>query len=221
MLDRSQVRVFYDRLGGLQDAQAFYEDAAVRELIVHGGFEDAECVYEFGCGTGRLARRLLEQHLSAHSTYVGVDLSTTMVRLARRRLALFGPRAEVRLTGGAPVVEAGDASVDRVVSTYVLDLLPNSEIGALVQDAGRALRCGGRICLVSLTNGIAPLSRGVIGAWRLLHRLAPQTVGGCRPIEIMDYLPDSAWLVLHRRVVAPWGIPSEVVVAEARAAGVA
>ncbi len=220
MLDRSRVRSFYDRFGALQDAQAFYEDAALETLIAHAGFEDAKRVFELGCGTGRLARRLLEERLPASSTYVGVDLSATMVGIARRRLAPFAPRVEVLLTGGEPVVEGRAGSMDRVVSTYVLDLLPEAEIVAFIGDAARAVVAGGRICLVSLTNGIASLSRWLTAGWKSLHHIAPQLVGGCRPIELLDYLPTSAWQLMHRGVVVDWGVPSEVVVAErAREAG--
>ena len=88
MLDRGQVRAFYDRFGARQDAQAFYEDAALTELVLHADFEAAGRVYELGCGTGRFARRLLERHLPDGATYLGVDLSATMVELARGRLAL-------------------------------------------------------------------------------------------------------------------------------------
>ena len=215
MLDRGQVRAFYDRFGARQDAQAFYEDAALTELVLHADFEAAGRVYELGCGTGRFARRLLERHLPDGATYLGVDLSATMVELARGRLAPFGARAEVRLSDGAPAVDAPTASVDRVVSLYVLDLLPESEIRSFVRDAARALAPGGRICLVSLTHGEGPLSRAVVGGWRLLFRLSPRLVGGCRPIRLLDFLAGGSWQVLCHRVVVAWGVPSEVVVAEA------
>ena len=38
---------------------------------------------EFGCGTGRLAERLLRDHLPDAATYVAVDSSSTMVSLAQ------------------------------------------------------------------------------------------------------------------------------------------
>ncbi len=214
MLDRSRVRSFYDRFGALQDAQGFYEDPALETLIAHAGFEDATRVFELGCGTGRLAHRLLEDFLPARGTYLGVDLSATMIRIARRRIAPFASRAEVHLTGGEPVVEGAAGSFDRVVSAYVLDLLPEAEIVAFTKDAARALAAGGRMCLVSLTNGSSWPSQWVTGGWKALHGVAPQLVGGCRPIELLDYLPTSAWRLLHRSVVVAWGVPSEVVIAE-------
>ncbi len=216
VLDRAGVRAFYDRFGARQDTQAFYEDAAADDLIAHADFETAGRTYELGCGTGRFAQRLLERHLPADSAYLGTDLSTTMVQLARRRLARFAPRADVRLTNGAPSVEARDHALDRVVSLYVLDLLPESEIRAWVSDAARALVPGGLLCLVSLTHGASLLSGIVVGAWRLLFRIAPRLVGGCRPIELLDFVPRDVWEPVHRRVVVSWGVASEVVVAKRR-----
>jgi len=57
-LTRSQARTFYDRFGAKQDAQSFYEDAAIGDLIAHATFEQAEGIFELGCGTGCLASRL-------------------------------------------------------------------------------------------------------------------------------------------------------------------
>jgi ubiquinone/menaquinone biosynthesis C-methylase UbiE len=43
-----------------------------------------------------------------------------------------------------------DSSVDRVISTYVLDLLADTDIRAFLREAHRAQTVGGNLCLVSL-----------------------------------------------------------------------
>jgi ubiquinone/menaquinone biosynthesis C-methylase UbiE len=95
-----KARDFYDWMGAKQDSQASYEDRATGELIAHARFEAAESAFEFGCGTGRFAKGLLEQHLPPTASYAGVDISSEMVQLARTRLDPFGKRASVVLTGG-------------------------------------------------------------------------------------------------------------------------
>ena len=90
MLTRPEARAFYDRFGVKQDAQAFYEDPAIDELLRHADFESAEIVCEFGCGTGRLANRLLAENLPETARYLGWDLSPTMVGLSRQRFAASG-----------------------------------------------------------------------------------------------------------------------------------
>jgi len=80
-LSYQEARQAYDRIGSLQDSQAFYEDRSTALLIRHGEFTTAESVFEFGCGTGRFALRLLEDYLSPTARYRGVDVSPKMVRL--------------------------------------------------------------------------------------------------------------------------------------------
>ena len=213
-LTASQAKAFYDRFGAKQDSQAFYEDAALAELIKHSAFETAHHVFEFGCGTGRFAERLLKTVLPASATYDGVDVSTTMVALACERLAPFGSRAQVRQTDGLDALSGIAAPVDRVVSTYVLDLLPGEEIAAFFGSAARALNAGGKLCLATLTFGEGPLSRAVSAGWKILFNVSPTLVGGCRPIRVRQYLPREVWQVSHHAVISSFGIASEVIVAE-------
>lgn len=214
-LTHEEARRVYDRIGAWQDTQGFYEDRAVDIAVAHGRFDAAERVFELGCGTGRLAARLLAEHLPPHAQYVGVDISPEMARLARERLARFGARARVRLTEGGLPLAVDDGWADRFVSTYVLDLLSEGEMAAMVAEARRVLRPGGLLCLVSLTTGAGPFSRVLAGVWGALHALSPRLVGGCRPVDLEDHVrQEDGWKVRHRERVAPFGVPSEVLVAE-------
>ncbi|MGE5245791.1 MAG: class I SAM-dependent methyltransferase [Betaproteobacteria bacterium] len=215
-LTRGEAKTFYDRFGARQDSQSFYEDRALDDLVAHAAFERAQHVFELGCGTGRFAAGLLASHLPGEAEYDGVDISTTMVALARERLAPFGPRARVHLMEGSDPFAGIQTPVDRIISSYVLDLLEESEIAAFIAGCARALRPGGLLCLVSLTFGFRPTSRVVTSAWRAVFRISPRLVGGCRPIELRRYLAAGAWRVTHHTVVSSFGVPSEVVVAEPR-----
>ncbi len=147
ILSKEAARAFYDRLGARQDSQAFYEDTATADLIAQAAFDEAEAEFEFGCCTGRFAERLLESHLPARCSYRALDFSPTMVGLAGARLGRWGGRAEVVLTDGSVALEAADDGYDRFVSNYVLDLLGDADIGALLDEAHRILRPGGLLCL--------------------------------------------------------------------------
>jgi trans-aconitate methyltransferase len=122
-LSPEQAKRFYDRLGARQDWQGFYENAALQELIAHAGFDSARSVFEFGCGTGAFAARLLQQHLPADARYTGLDVSSTMVSLARKRLQPWPERAHVHQSDGSFRIHQADRSFDRFVSNYVFDLL--------------------------------------------------------------------------------------------------
>ena len=62
MLTHQQAKAFYDRLGSKQDLQAFYEVPVTNNLIAHAALEQAQSVFEFGCGTGAFAERVLAHH---------------------------------------------------------------------------------------------------------------------------------------------------------------
>lgn len=212
VLSHAEAKAFYDRFGAKQDLQRVYEDPAIDALLAHAGFASARSVVEFGCGTGRLAERLLGRALPADARYLGVDVSATMIGLARDRLARFGERARVVQTDGAPALPAAAGACDRFVSTYVLDLLADDDIAAVLAEARRLLAPGGRLCLVSLTFGRTVASRLLCSAWSGLHALRPQLVGGCRPIRLPDHL-GGAWRLEHHEVICTLGICSELVIA--------
>lgn len=213
MLSHTQARLVYDRIGSRQDSQAFYEDRATALLLHHGAFESAQAVFEFGCGTGRFALRLIKEYLPPAARYHGVDLSPKMVELAQQRLAEYSPRATVSLTdGGPPSSEPGHA-YDRFLSTYVFDLLSEEDIRSTMQEARRMLRDDGLLCLAGLSTGVGPVSRAVAGALRWVQAHRPAVVGGCRPIDLLPFLRGPEWDVqFHRKVVA-FTITSEALVA--------
>jgi ubiquinone/menaquinone biosynthesis C-methylase UbiE len=211
-----QAKRFYDRFGSAQDWQGFYENPAINELITHSAFDSAHSVFEFGCGTGALAARLLQHHLPADARYTGLDISDTMVSLAQERLKPWSKRARVHQSDGSPRIPEPDRSFDRFVSTYVFDLLPPDFIDQLLSEARRLLVPEGRLCLVSMTFGVSSLSRAVCWGWRRLWRLRPGIVGGCHPIELSGFLQSEWWKPCHQTKMTNWGISSEVVVTSVR-----
>lgn len=214
MLSPDRVKQYYDRFGSRQDSQGFYEDPALDDLLAHANVGDAGCVVEFGCGTGRLAQRMLEQAPTAD--YVGYDISTTMVTLARARLESAGSRVQVRqLEPGTVQLPLPSAAADRLVSTYVLDLLPESASRQFLAEARRVLQPGGLLCLVGITPGESVVSRVVMGLWQAVWRINPGIVGGCRPLQLRRLVESAPWSVVHARTVVSWGIASEVVIATA------
>lgn len=215
VLSPSAARHYYDRFGKKQDSQGFYEDPAIDELIAHAGFGDAQSVYEFGCGTGRFAARLLERELPASACYRGCDISPVMIGLAQQRLAPYDGRAKVALSDGPVQFTLADQSVDRVVANYVLDLLSENDIRRFFAEAHRVLTPHGRLCLASLTTGVSLPSRTVSSLWTAVFNLNPAIVGGCRPIDPEGFADPRRWRRLHRGVVTPFGVPSEVLVLEA------
>ena len=216
VLTAEQVRRVYDRIGRAQDWQRVYEDAATADLVAHAGFDTADAVVELGCGTGRFAAELLARHLRAEATYAAVELSPRMVALASDRLWRWRDRATVSLVDGHATIPARDGAADRFVADYVFDLLGPEETRSKLAEARRVLAPGGLLCVAGLTNGEHGVARNVSRAWRGIWARWPALVGGCRPVRLVDALDPAAWEINHHRVVAAWGIASEVVIATRR-----
>lgn len=213
-LDSEAARRVYDRIGRFQDTQRFYEDAATRRLVELADLDTGSGVFELGCGTGRLAVKLLTSVLPSDARYLGVDVSPVMVRLASQRLTPWDGRATVQLLEPPAVVLPGDdGTFDRFIASYVFDLLSPQDASALIAEAARLLGPGGRLGLVSLTPGSTAFSRVISSVWNATALRWPSLVGGCRPIELTDLLAGREWAMQHREVVVRFGVPSEVVLA--------
>jgi SAM-dependent methyltransferase len=210
-LTLNQARRVYDRIGRAQDWQAFYEDATISRLVAHATLGGDQNIFEFGCGTGRLAANLLGT-LPASVSYLGVDISPVMTNLATSRLAPWAERAKVVLVDGSLPLPADDGFADRVLSAFVFDLLDEAYARSVLDDLRRILTPDGRLCLASLTGGERLLERGLSRAWTGLWRVAPQLVGGCRPISV-NALLEPGWRVEHRSRVHRLGLVMEVVIA--------
>jgi SAM-dependent methyltransferase len=210
-LKPNQARRVYDRIGRVQDWQAFYEDTAINRLVAQAHLAADQTIFEFGCGTGRFAANLLE-NLPGSVHYLGVDISPVMIDMATRRLAPWAERAKVVLVDGSLPLPAGDGFADRVLSTFVFDLLDEAYARAVLDDLRRILAPDGRLCLAGLTFGERPVERGLCRAWTGLWRIAPALVGGCRPISVSALL-DHGWTVEHHSHVHRLGLVMEVVIA--------
>lgn len=213
LLNPEQAKAYYDHFGSKQDHQGWYEQPALDDLAAHARLGEAKGVFELGCGTGRFAAELLERHLPRGCRYLGVDVSDTMIGLARQRLAAV-PNTEVRkITADGPL-EAPDAAFDRFITSYVFDLLPEARTRQLLAEAHRLLQPGGLLCAAGITPGPGPFSAFVSGLWNTVHRINPALVGGCRPLVLAGLVESPHWHIVHRNVVVAWGIASEVLVAE-------
>lgn len=217
VLTHEQARLVYDRAGAkVKDSDSVYGGPAISALLAAADLRGScSSVFEFGCGSGRLAQRLFEKgEISAGTRYVGVDASPVMVELARERLK-GTPSASFRLVPGCPAAAAAPeapGAFSAVLSTYVLDIMSCDDVAAFLASAWRILEPGGRLCVVNLGEGCTPATRAGSAIWEAVHALAPTVVGGCRSQRLLDYL-GPGWEVAHREVVPGGFVASEVLMA--------
>lgn len=212
VLSPSAAQAYYDWFGKKQDSQDFYEGPALDELIAHASFQDANSVFEFGCGTGKFAARILKNNLPPSTSYLGCDISPIMISLAKHNIEAYIGRAQVTLSDGFIQFPLPNHSVDRVVANYVLDLLSDADIRQFFSEAHRTLVPGGIVCLTGLTRGVSLPSRIVSSVWTAVFRLKPAIVGGCRPIYFDSYVDKQQWQVVRQKVLTPFGVPSKVLI---------
>ena len=101
-------------------------------------------ILEIGCGTGRnlvaLARRFPDAHLT------GVDLSGSMLAIAQRKTATFGPRVNLLQRAYGPALEIL-GGYDLILCSYALSMF-NPGFEQAIAAARRDLAPGGHFALV-------------------------------------------------------------------------
>ena len=213
-LSPEEARHHYQANAEKQDAQAWYEDEAFRVLIACSDFGLANDVFEAGCGTGRLAEILLHEHLPSNARYTGVDIAPAMLARAGKRLAPFAPQVTLKPGDVTLGLTAGTATYDRVIATYLFDLLSPAHSRNLIREFHRILRPDGLLCLTSLAPETSDGDTTIVTQiWRLVQRRWPWAVGGCRPVELRPLLDAKLWQIVTHETVSPRGLTSEILVA--------
>ncbi len=105
---------------------------------------DAQTVLDLGCGAGAAIPHLAARGLFSMESYLGIDLSSAMIVLARRR---FQDDKHSFLRGEAEALPAADESIDIVLSNSVLHWLNQPKLGSTpakaFKEIARCLRRGG------------------------------------------------------------------------------
>ncbi|OGU00949.1 MAG: hypothetical protein A2W29_08285 [Gemmatimonadetes bacterium RBG_16_66_8] len=147
-------------------------NARAVERVVGGAPANA---LEIGVGPGTALQELVR----AQRQVVGIDVSAAMLRHASSRLAqASGPARLVR--ADALRLPFAKNTFDAVLSTFVLDLLPDDELRPMLGELSRVLVPGGRAVL-----GLLELPNPLIArAWMTVHRLVPDVLGRVRPVDL-------------------------------------
>jgi ubiquinone/menaquinone biosynthesis C-methylase UbiE len=138
-------------------------DAARRALLEHACIRPGHRVLDIGCGTGSLVVWLKRLHPDVD--VVGLDPDPKALARGRRKAA----RAAVSIQfaqGFADALPYTDASVDRVVSSFMFHHLPRDEQAGMLREVRRVLRPGGVLTLLDF-GGPEAGADGVLA--RLIH----------------------------------------------------
>jgi ubiquinone/menaquinone biosynthesis C-methylase UbiE len=167
---------------------------------------DGEAVLEVAVGTGAQFVDLARRNRSGRT--VGIELSEGMLEQARERLADagFDGRAEL-LRASALEMPFEDQSFDLLVNSYMLDLLPKSDIPAALAEFRRLLRPGGRLVLSNMTIGESRRHR----VWDALYARGLNLTANCRGVLAAPVLDELGFTQVRREYMSQFGFPTEVV----------
>jgi len=110
-------------------------------------------ILEVGCGTGKNLVNLCRLFPQAKVT--GVDLSETMLDIARRKAAVFGPRVRLLHSAYGAAFKC-DAAYDLILFSYALSMF-NPGFEEAIAAAHRDLSPGGQIAVVDFHDTRFPL----------------------------------------------------------------
>jgi len=200
------ARRFYDWLGAGHDRAEFYESRAKQYGLTWLELAPGQHVLNVGIGTGK-DQEFIQAAIAANGIAFGLDLSRVMLNLVRTR------SSTLLCEGDARYLPFASGSFDRLLSTYVLDLLPLRNLPGLLANFRRVLKPNGRMVLVSLTEGVTWPSRGLVGLWKMAYAISPVVCGGCRPLRLYDLVCEAGFKKIQREVIVQLGVPSEVITA--------
>lgn len=210
-LDPARTRRLYDRIGRAYDLASLAESRARRTALDLLKIEPGDRILNVGCGTG-LGSSAIEDRLPAGAALYSTDLSPSMARLtgARTRSAVL--IADIRWQ------PFRQGAFNWIWGAFVLDLLPAGTLPHVIRELNRALVPGGRLLLLSMSEGVDPFSRAVIAVWKALNRLNPSLCAGCRPLDLETLIPLAGLTIQQRQVIVQLGFPAQIILARADSA---
>lgn len=202
MSDRAATAT-WDRNAARYAAQEGLEARALLAAVRLAAPGPEDTLVDLATGTGALLR-VLAAAASRPGRAVGVDRSAAM-------LAAVGPLPEGwrTLQADARAVPLPDGTADVVTCAYALQLLPRVDRDAVLREARRLLRPGGRLVLVTPWAGRRPGALLLRGA----ALGAPARLGGLMPLDPAPELPAAGFRLLHRIRLPRGGYPSLVLAA--------
>jgi ubiquinone/menaquinone biosynthesis C-methylase UbiE len=207
---KAQAKESYDRMSLSYDyfAGVFeqkYRNLALKRLNIAGG----ETILEIGFGTGQCLKQMAEAVGETGRVY-GIDISSGMLNVSRRRLEKAGLGERVELTcGDAIKMPYTDNEFDAVFMSFALELFDSPEIPQVLAETKRVLMPNGRLGVVGMSKegGALPLMR----LYEWLHQVFPQYVD-CRPIYIRQSIESAGFGIQIRERVNLMGLPGEIII---------
>ena len=208
---KGEARRFYDRISRLYDLLAGtferrFAEMALERLSLHEG----EIVLEIGFGSGHCLR-LAAESVGGEGRVYGVDISSGMLAVTRKRLRKAGLADRTQLCcGDAARLPCADNAFDAVFMSHTLDLIDTPEIPTVLGEVKRVLKPGGRFGIASMSKEKGKSAMLRLYEWA--HTKWPRYID-CRPIYVERSLRDAGYEIGSKKTVGLFGLPEEIIVA--------
>jgi ubiquinone/menaquinone biosynthesis C-methylase UbiE len=205
-------RKFYDRISRAYDLITEADERKVREAGEHLlKVTPGENILEIGFGTGNSIINMALSTGQLGKVY-GIDVSQGMLEVARSKVANKGLTNGVELiTGDARDLPYKDESFDAVFACFTLELFLPEDIPVVLAQVHRALKKGGRVCIVSMTQVEHGQHSSLIERTYIwMHRHFPHIVD-CRPINPVGVLRDAGFAIRQELIMEIWTMPVKCV----------
>jgi ubiquinone/menaquinone biosynthesis C-methylase UbiE len=195
--DFSKVAWFYDIWGKLTETKSIAESIKLSGLINNMN------VLDIGVGTGQLFKKIIEINSDGFNS--GIDLSSAMLKKAIEKTnnkinALF-------VNGNAYRLPYKDKQFDFLFSSYVLDLLPETDYQIIFSEFKRVMKENGTGIIITMTMG----KRWYHQFWYMIAKYFPSLLTNCRPVQLSEYLLTAQFKITDRKFISQNTFPSEII----------
>lgn len=183
----------------------YAEMALQRQSIVEGG-----TVLEIGFGTG-YCLKLIAELVGQTGRVYGIDISSGMIEIAKRKLEKAGLVNRVELCcGDAVYLPFNDNTFDVVFISFTLEVFDTPEIPKVLEQIKKVLKPGGKLGVVSISkvNGEPVFLR----FYEWIHNKWPKYFGS-RLIYAEQALLDAEYHIESKEKVKIFRLPAEIIVA--------
>ena len=202
--DPSVIEKLYSRVAWMYDIWSRLTEEKSLQTIMHwADIRDGQDVLEAGVGTGRLFSRIVEQNPNGQN--VGIDLSDTMLEKTRNKC---GKHKNVQLLH-ADIINLHDSlgTFDRIISSYVLDLLPVDQYLSILSKFRSMLLPNGTLLLAYMEAG----DKFSHHFWRWVAETFPNLMTHCRPIHLETFLQEAGFTIEQKCSFKQLTFPSCVI----------
>ena len=207
-IPQQKIGELYDRMAWFYDVWAHFTERKAQNIAIElAKIEDGMTILDVAVGTGMLFNQVLKKNPNGNN--IGIDISKGMLTKAKLKLSKQPSQNYSLEIGTAFDIKMDEHFCDILFNNYMFDLIPFSEMEAIVDEFYRVLKPSGKLVLVNMTKA----EEFGVGIYEQIYKLSPSFMGGCRGVRQSNTLTKNGFNVVTREYVLQILFPSEIILA--------